>query len=455
MDKKQILSDAIDNKDKNTFFIPEPVSNPAKSINLNVRGLPLSATLRINEKSNELRAKGRKIYKLGLGQSPFPVPESIVQSLRDNAFQKDYLPVKGLTELRESVANFHRTEDLVNIKPENVLIGPGSKELLFLLQLTFYGEILVPSPCWVSYIPQAKIIGRNVKVIRTNYKDRFRITPDKLEALLDREHDINKPRLLILNYPDNPTGTSYTESELKNLADVASKYGVLILSDEIYGRIHHDGNHKSIACYYPEGTIVSSGLSKWAGAGGWRLGTFSFPDELKWIMEAMASVASETYTSVSAPIQYAACTAFNGNEEINEYLLHSRRILKGLANYSVSKLKEAGVKVHHPDGAFYLFPDFEVIREPLERKNIYSSSAMVDKILEDTGVAFLPGEEFGRFEEELSARLAYVDFNGREALDYSMKEKGNIDETFVRTHMPNVATGIEKICNWVTSIDKK
>lgn len=459
MAKKQVLASSDKNKsDKSTVVFPDVQThtvNPAKSINLNIRGLPLSATLRINEKSNELKEKGMKIYKLGLGQSPFPVPESVVQSLRDNAHQKDYLPVKGLKKLRDSVANYHWNEDNVNIKPENVLIGPGSKELLFLLQLTFYGEILVPSPCWVSYTPQAKIIGRNVKTIRTTFKDRYRITPQKLDALLEREHDTNKPRLLILNYPDNPTGTSYTESELKKLADVASNYGVIILSDEIYGRIHHDGNHKSIARFYPEGTIVSSGLSKWAGAGGWRLGTFSFPDELNWIMESIASVASETYTSVSAPIQYAACTAFNGNEEIDNYLTHSRRILKSLAHFSVEKLREAQVNVHTPDGAFYLFPDFLAIREPLENHNIFTSRQMIDKILEETGVAFLPGEDFGRFEEELSARLAYVDFDGTKTLQASMDESGTnlLSDSFLKEYAPNVTTGIEKISDWVKNIN--
>ena len=142
MDNKQILSDSIENKDnKSTYIIPEPNQKVIKSLNLNIRGLPYSATLRINERSNELKAQGKKIYKLGLGQSPFPVPDSVVQSLRDNAHEKDYLPVKGLPELRKAVANYHHSEDNVNIRPENVLIGPGSKELQFLLQLTFYGEI--------------------------------------------------------------------------------------------------------------------------------------------------------------------------------------------------------------------------------------------------------------------------------------------------------------------------
>lgn len=452
MENKQAFSNSTENKNNSTIIIPEPHTKASKSLNLNIRGLPHSATLRINEKSNELMAHGKTIYKFGLGQSPFPVPNPVVKTLQENAFQKDYLPVKGLPELRKAVANYHYSEDEVNIRPENVLIGPGSKELQFLLQLTFYGDILVPNPCWVSYIPQAKIIGRNVKILKTHYRDRYRIMPDKLELMLEREHDNNKPRLLILTYPDNPTGSSYNEKELKTIADIASEYGLIILSDEIYGRIHHDGKHKSIARYYPDGTIISSGLSKWCGAGGWRLGTFSFPDELQWMMEAISSVASETYTSVSAPIQYAACTAFNGNDEITEYLNHSRRILKALANYSVTKLHEVGVNVHLPDGAFYLFPDFEVIREPLAKKNIFTSTEMVENVLETTGVAFLPGEDFGRVEEELTARLAYVDFNGSEALQASMNEKGPLNESFLRETCPNVVVGIEKTCDYVTAL---
>ena len=255
-----------------------------------------------------------------------------------------------------------------------------------------------------------------------------------------------------MNYPDNPTGLSYTETELKNLADVASKYGIIILSDEIYGRIHHEGQHKSIARFYPEGTIISSGLSKWAGAGGWRLGTFSFPSELEWIMGAIASVASETYTSVSAPIQYAACTAFNGNDEIREYLIHSRRVLKSLSQLSVNKMRKAGLNVHNPDGAFYLFPDFETIREPLEQMKIFTSTHMVEKILEETGVAFLPGEDFGRFEEELTGRIAYVDFDGSKALKASMNESGTLNESFFNETCPNVVIAIDKICDFVSKL---
>jgi len=137
------------------------------SLNLNVRGMPLSATLHINELSNKLKQQGKKVYKFGLGQSPFPVPKPVVDELRTNAFQKDYLEVKGLKPLREAVADYHSRRNEIQRSAENVLIGPGSKELMFLLQFVYYGELVIPTPSWVSYAPQAKIIGRQVAWIKT------------------------------------------------------------------------------------------------------------------------------------------------------------------------------------------------------------------------------------------------------------------------------------------------
>ena len=115
-------------------------------LNLNVRGLPISATLGINEQSNRLLAEGKQVFKLGLGQSPFPVPASIVSELQANAHQKDYLPVKGLPALCDAVAGYYRRTQELSFKSENILIGPGSKELMFLLQLVYYGDLVIPTP---------------------------------------------------------------------------------------------------------------------------------------------------------------------------------------------------------------------------------------------------------------------------------------------------------------------
>ncbi|MEW6412880.1 MAG: aminotransferase class I/II-fold pyridoxal phosphate-dependent enzyme [Candidatus Zixiibacteriota bacterium] len=386
------------------------------SLNLDVRGLKQSATLAINDRSRELQSEGRTVYRLGLGQSPFPVPTVVVDALKANAHEKHYLPAKGHPELRRAVAEFHRRKDGVHADRENVLIGPGSKELMFLLQLVYYGELLLPTPCWVSYVPQAQILGRKVSLIHTTFKEKWHITAERLRQHCGSQGDRYRPRILILNYPGNPDGCTYTSTELKDLAGVAREFEVILLSDEIYGQLHHEGVHVSVARYYPEGTIISSGLSKWCGAGGWRLGTFAFPAELDWLLETMASVASETYTSVSTPIQYAAVRAFSGGVTIERYLWHARRILAALGNQICGRLVEAGARIHAPEGAFYLFLDLGALKDKFASRGIYNGVQMCERLLSDTGVAILPGSAFERPVEEFTARLAYVDFDGARAL---------------------------------------
>ncbi|MBF0121053.1 MAG: pyridoxal phosphate-dependent aminotransferase [Desulfobacterales bacterium] len=394
--------------------------NETVSLNLNVRGMDKSPTIAINDLSNELKKKGKKIYRLGLGQSPFPVPSPVVDALKENAHQKDYLPAEGLPILRQAVANFHRKKNNVEILPENVLIGPGSKELMFLLQLVYYGELIVPTPCWVSYVPQANILGRKVILLNSSFEKHWKILAKDLETYCASEKDSYRPRILILNYPSNPDGCTYTIDQLKELAEVARKFRVILLSDEIYGEIHHQGKHISIAKFYPEGTIISSGLSKWCGAGGWRLGTFAFPPDLYWLLESMASVASETFTSTSAPIQFAAVRAFEGEVRIERYLWHVRRILSHVGNKCHKILSDGKIKVLPPEGGFYLFLDFTPFAGSLAKlRGINNSKLFCEKLLYDTGVAALPGEAFGRPPEELTVRIAYVDFDGSKTLTAS------------------------------------
>ena len=152
-----------------------------KHLNLNVRGLPVSATLGINELSNRLLAEGRQVYKMGLGQSPFPVPTPVVEELRANAHQKAYLPVRGLPALQQAVAEYYLRTQHLNFNPEHILVGPGSKELMFILQLVYYGDLVIPTPSWVSYAPQAHIIGRHVHWLPTRRDNRWLLTPDELE----------------------------------------------------------------------------------------------------------------------------------------------------------------------------------------------------------------------------------------------------------------------------------
>jgi aspartate aminotransferase len=320
---------------------------------------------------------------------------------------------------------------------------------MFLLQLVYYGDIVIPTPAWVSYAPQAQIIGRRVHYIHTRSANKWRLQAEELEAFC--RSDPHKPRILILNYPSNPTGVSYTMAELKAIARVAGEHSVVLLSDEIYGELHHRGQHVSVARFYPEGTIISGGLSKWCGAGGWRLGTFIFPESLRWLRDSMAAAASETYTSTSTPIQYAAVRAFTGGINIERYLRMSRRILGALGRALAARLTSAGVNVRTPDGAFYLFPDFRPHADALRARGITDSETLCHRLLDETGVALLPGSEFGRAPDELNARLSYVDFDGARALygADSIPIEKPLDDHFLHQYCGGVMEAIDRICEWV------
>ena len=418
-------------------------------LSANLRGLAPSATVAINELSDALRADGRDIIKLGLGQSPFPVPPPVVAALQAHAAEKDYLPVKGLRALRDAVSAFHQRRDGIEERTgDDVLICPGSKELLFLLQLVYGADLVIPQPAWVSYAPQAQLLGRPCHQVPTQAEDGWRLHPDSLDQMCRDQGP--RPRILILNTPSNPTGLSLDASRLAQIAQVARDHQIVVLSDEIYGEIHHEGNHVSIARFYPEGTIVSAGLSKWCGAGGWRLGTFLFPPDLRWLLDAVAIAASETYTSVSAPIQYAAVRAYQPCTELEDYLKRSRRVLQALGQWSAAQLQGAGAYCPSPQGGFYLFPDFSGLAPRLSARGVLTAADLCTTLLNQTSVAMLPGSDFGRSEDELILRLAYVDFDGAAALQ-AAGSNTVLDEQWLTVHCPRVVRGIQSICSWVNA----
>ena len=412
------------------------------NINNNIVSLKTSATLAINELSQQLIADGKEVFKFGLGQSPFPVPKIVVDELQKHAHQKDYQNVSGLIGLREEVANYHSNKNQYKYDAESVIIGPGSKELIFQTQLVLDCDLLLPSPSWVSYEPQAQIINKKVHWIKTSAETNWHLDPEELDKTCDSLNSVNK--LLILNSPNNPSGT--THGNLKELAEVAKKHNVVIIADEIYAELDFTGEYKSITHYYPEKTIVSNGLSKWCGAGGWRLGMLVFPDELSYIRDSVRTVASETFTAVSAPIQYAAIKAYS--EDHSEYLENSRLILKMIGDYIYKELSSVGVICQKPQGGFYMICDFSnVINKTHEINN---DKTLCQKILNDIGFAMLPGSDFGMDEDKLLSRIAFVDFDGSKALKMISKEKPSPDN-FLDLTCPKIAKGISLLKDWIIS----
>ena len=403
-----------------------------------VKNLKPSSTLKINEVSRELESKGEKIFKFGFGQSPFEVPQDVVNELRNNAFQNKYLPMQGLKELREAVAKYTSTKKDYKYNSENVIIGPGSKELMFLLQVLFEGDIILPAPSWVSYAPQA-ILGRNkIQSIQTTRENNWFPTGEEIEKVILK--DQNKNYLLFLNSPNNPSGQVC--ENLEEISQVVKKYNLIILSDEIYSELSFKEGFKSISNFCPEKTIISTGLSKWCGAGGWRLGYFIIPDTLKNLRDSINVLASETFSSVSAPIQYAAITAYSNDH--SEYINNSKNILRAVGNYVYENLKSNKVIINKPQGGFYLMPEFS-------NKSFSTSSKMCDNLLKETGVALLPGLDFGFDEKKMLARLSFTDFNGQEFMNNTKDEK-KIDNDLILKFAPKIVEGVDKLKKWSESI---
>jgi aspartate aminotransferase len=400
--------------------------------------LKQSSTLVINEKCKELINQGKKVYQFGFGQSPFPVPEKIVTALKDNAHRKEYLPIQGLDKLRDSISKNLKKKIGINYPKENIVITPGSKEAMLLLHVAFNGEIILSAPSWVSYEPQA-IIGRNkVHWIQTSRENNWFPTASQLEKKIK---SIKKKNLiLVLNSPNNPSGTIC--KNLKELAEVAKKYNLIILSDEIYTDLTFCNKYESISQYYPERTFISGGLSKWCGAGGWRVGFFAVPDKLSALLESIKTLASESYSTVNSPAQFAAVEAYEG--DFNEYKAKTLNILRSVGNYVYNNLKSNKVLINPPQGAFYLMPEFP-------NKKYKTSTELCETILDETGVAMLPASDFGFGPKKMFTRLCYIDFDGSEFLKAPINDK-IIDDKIIEKYAPNVVEGIKKLSNWAKNL---
>ncbi len=397
-----------------------------------------SATLAINEESSRLKKAGKKIYSFGFGQSPFPIPESIVLALKNNAGKNKYLPMQGLEELRSAIAKNLNDNNNNNFKSEDIIIGPGTKELMLLTQIAFKGEIILPAPSWVSYHPQALIAKNKVHWIQTSSNTNWFPTAEQIENKV--KNIKNKNILLLLNSPNNPSGTVC--KNIEEIAAVSKKYNIIILSDEIYSNLTFENKYKSISNLYPEGTIISTGLSKWCGAGGWRLGFFAIPNQLNDLKNSIKILCSESFTSVSAPIQYAAVKAYT--EDYSAYLGNVKKILFSVGSYVYENLKSNGINVSKPEGGFYLFPEFI-------NTKFSSSSEMCKDILNKAGVALLPGSDFGLDNKKMIARLSYTDFNGEKFLKNTSGGK-KLDTADLMKYAPNVVEGTLKLKEWYTSL---
>src|SRR5690242_3391836 len=283
-----------------------------------------SPTLAINEAVTARRAAGRKTIHLGFGEASFPLHPLLNEALGGAAKHTGYAPVAGIPSLRRAIAGYLERTRHLTFTPDQIIVAPGSKPLLYTLLQALEGDLLLPVPSWVSYVPHARLAGRRVISVETDGSDHHRLTPLALsEAVTRARFEGANPRVLIVNTPSNPTGSMFSGEDVQALTDWSREHGITIISDEIYAELAHGWRvHVSPAQFYPEGCIVTGGLSKAFSAGGWRLGYAALPGGAagKQLMTALRALASEIWSAPTTPVQEAAAIAYTFNNELETYV---------------------------------------------------------------------------------------------------------------------------------------
>lgn len=410
-----------------------------------IQNLPHSPTLWANDLVHQKRAEGETVYHMGFGESPFPVPERLQKALADAAYRKEYLKADGLDELVEAVRAYYRPiYGDEYIEATDVLVAPGSKLILYALQMAVEGDLLMPVPSWVSYDPQAKMLHTAVIKVPTTLDDAgYHIDPEVLRKVIrDARAAGQNPSKIIINAPSNPTGLTIPSDELPAIAGVCEEEGVLIISDEIYGLVSFDGQYRSCAPCAPKVTAVTTGLSKHLSLGGWRIGIGFIPKGVPGLHKALRCIVSETWSCVSSPVQQACVEAYKRHQDIEDHIQACTDI-HALMNKTVAAgLRELGVIAPEPQGAFYNYPDFAPFREALAANGVKTSQDIHEVLLREYNLATLPGHAFGAAPEVLTLRLSGCDYDGAAALA-AYQGGETLDRAFVETYAPRVLKAVE------------
>jgi aspartate aminotransferase len=358
-----------------------------------------SATLAVNAKAMELRSQGREVISLAVGQPDFGTPEHVCEAAKaalDEGFTR-YTPVPGVIELREAVAGYYTKFYGAQTSAENTMVSNGGKQALYNLLMATVNpgdEVLIPAPYWVSYPAMVQLAEGESVFVPTTAEEDYLVTLDGLEAART-----DKAKVLILNSPSNPTGCCYTQAQLEEIAAWARKNNIFIISDEVYDRLVYDPFEPvSLAKTweaYPETIAIVGALSKSFCMTGWRVGYVLAHEEL---IKAMSKIQGQSTSNINSITQKAALAGLSGSWEIVDEMKKSFVRRRDLA-YDI--ITGWGAPCPKPDGAFYLFP----VLDQFYTDDAPDSAAMCTKILEEVGVALVPGSAFG---DDKCIRFSYA-----------------------------------------------
>ncbi|MEV2275232.1 pyridoxal phosphate-dependent aminotransferase [Nocardiopsis sp. NPDC049922] len=376
----------------------------------------VSATLAVNEALAEKRRQGLSVLPLGFGEAGLPVHPVMRDQLSAGNGANAYGPVAGTAALREAAAGYWARRGLAT-DPGLVIAGPGSKPLLYSLLLEIGGDTAIAAPSWVSYAAQSRLVGQRPLMVPTATGEGGVPQPDLLHAAVTGAREQGRTvNAVIVTLPDNPTGTVAGPDTVRRLAEVARELDLVVISDEIYRDLVHPAASgeaptevRSPAEFAPERTVVSTGLSKNLALGGWRIGVLRLPDSEigHRLRGGLLGLASEIWSSPSAPVQAAAAHAFTEPAELVDHIDRSRRLHGLVARAVTDTFVRAGAAVAAPRAAFYLYPDFEPHRERLAAAHgVTTGPELTGLLLDRYGMGVLPAVEFGEGTEALRMRVA-------------------------------------------------
>ena len=354
-----------------------------------------SITLAITAKANELKSQGVDVVSFGAGEPDFNTPENIIQAaikaMHDG--KTKYTPAGGILELKQTICNKFKNDNNLEYKPSQITISTGGKQCLanaFMAVLNTEDEVLILVPYWVSYPELVKLADGVPILVETCKENNYKYTVADLEKVTT-----NKTKAIILNSPNNPTGTIYHEDELLEIANFAKAHDLLIISDEIYEKLIYDGEkHISIASLNEdtyERTIVINGLSKTYAMTGWRLGYVAASEQ---ITKFMTSIQSHMTSNVNSITQYAAIEALNGPVEDLNNMVKEFENRRNFMLYKLEKLSE--ISIIKPSGAFYIMVNISAyLNTTFKDQTINNSVDFAKVLLEEEKVAVIPGSGFG------------------------------------------------------------
>ena len=355
-----------------------------------------SQTIVVTQKARALKAAGRDVISLSVGEPDFETPQNIkdaaIKAIQDG--ETRYTDVAGTMALRKAVAAKFERDNGLTYKPEEIVVSTGGKQVIFNAMLATIDEgdeAIVPAPCWVSYPDIIALAGGKPVIVPAGQNQGFKITPEQLEAAITP-----KTKWLILNNPSNPTGAAYSEAELKGLAEVLLRHPqVWIFTDDIYEKlVYGDFAFRTIAQVEPrlkDRTVTMNGCSKGYAMTGWRIGFAGAPIAL---IKAMDKLQGQSTSNTSSISQAAAVEALNGPQESVETM---RLAFERRRDLVVRLLNQApGIRCATPDGAFYVFPDIAgcLGKTTASGKRIETDEDFVTALLEDEGVAAVHGSAF-------------------------------------------------------------